>query len=121
MRLEIGTAYVVRGAMMACNMGTETKRINLPVSHGTYSKGNPIMTENDNVIGTNISDFGICRGNCPSNGSNEKTKRCQVMVLNKWMNTKEDTLIEGAPALTTASILICAYGGVIRFITDGQD
>lgn len=120
-KLIIGTAYVVRGAVMACNMGTEIKRINLPVSHGTYSKGNPIMNENDNAVGANISDFGICRGNCPCIGSDEKTKKCQIMILNKWMNAKEDTLVDGAPAITTASILICAYGGVIRFITDGQE
>jgi len=120
-KLEIGTAYVVRGARMICNKGTDTKRINLPVSHGTYSHGNPIMNENDNVIGQNISTFGICSGSCPANGSSEKTKKCQIMILNKWMNTKEDTLIDVAPALTTASILICAYGGVIRFITDGQE
>ena len=120
-KLEIGTAYVVRGAKMICNKGTDIKRINLLVSHGAYANGNPIMIESDNAVGTNISTFGICSGSCPANGSSEKTKKCQMMILNKWMNTKEDTLIEGAPALTTASILICAYGGIIRFITDGQD
>ena len=119
--MVIGTAYVVRGAKMICDKGTEAKAINLPVSHGVYSKGNPIMIESDNALGQNISTFGICRGSCPSNGDNERTKKCQIMIFNKWMNTKEDTLIEGAPALTTASILICAYGGVIKFITDGQD
>lgn len=36
------------------------------------------------------------------------------------MNTKEDTLVDGAPALTTDSTLICAYGGIIKFVTDGQ-
>jgi len=120
-KLEIGTAYVVRGAKMMCSKGTDAKRINLPVSHGGYANGNPIMIESDNIVGTNISTFGICSGSCPANGSSEKTKKCQIIILNKWMNTKEDTLIEGAPALTTASILICAYGGVIKFITDGQD
>lgn len=119
--MEIGTAYVVRGAQMICDKGSEAERINLPTSHGVYAKGNPIMNEGDNVVGSNIGNFGVCRGSCPSNGSDERTKKCQIMILNKWLNTKGDTLIEGAPALTTASILICAYGGVIRFITDGQD
>lgn len=119
-KLEIGTAYVVRGASMVCDKGTDTKRINLPVSHGAYAHGQPIMNENDNVVGQNISSFGICSGSCPSSGDDEKMKKCQIMILNKWMNTKEDTLVEGAPALTTASMLICAYGGVIKFITDGQ-
>jgi len=115
-----GTAYIVRGAKMKCDKGTHTKRINLPTSHGTYSNGNPIMSESDNVVGKNISDFGICKGSCPSSGGSAKTKKCQVMILKEWMNTKGDTLVAGEPALTTDSILICAYGGKIKFISDGQ-
>ncbi|AGX41830.1 DUF4280 domain-containing protein [Clostridium saccharobutylicum] len=115
-----GIAYVVRGAKMKCDKGTDTKRINLPVSHGAYSNEKPIMNESDNIVGQNISSFGICSGGCPSSGGNEKRKKCQVKILKEWMNTKEDTLVEGEPALTTDSILICAYGGVIKFITDGQ-
>jgi len=116
-----GTAYVVRGAKIRCNKGSLIKRINLAASHGSYSNGNPIMNENDNVVGENISAFGICKGGCPANGSSEKTKKCQVKILKKWMNTKEDSLIDGIPALVTKSVLICAYGGKINFISDGQD
>lgn len=124
-----GIAYVVRGAKMKCNKGTNAKRINLPISHGSYSNGNPIMNESDNVVGENISCFGICKGDCPStenitltkkNGKTITGKTCQVKILKEWMNTKEDTLVDGEPALTTDSILICAYGGQIKFITDGQ-
>lgn len=116
-----GTAYVVRGAKMRCDKGSQIKRINLPISHGAYSDGNPIMNQNDNAVGKNISAFGICKGGCPSSGGNEKMKKCQVKILKEWMNTKGDTLIDGAPALTTKSVLICAYGGKISFISDGQD
>lgn len=124
-----GTAYVVRGAKMKCDKGTHKKRINLPVSHGTYSNGNPVMNESDNVVGKNISSFGICKGDCPSNetitvvnkkGRSITGKKCQVKILKEWINAKEDALVEGEPALTTDSILICAYGGQIRFVTDGQ-
>lgn len=124
-----GIAYVVRGAMVKCDKGTHEKRINLPESHGVYSNGRPIMNENDNVVGENISDFGICRGGCPSSGDitlEKETggtvtgKKCMVKILKEWINVKEDTVINGASALTTDSILICAYGGTIKFITDGQ-
>lgn len=124
-----GNAYVVRGAKMKCDKGTHKIRINLPVSHGTYTNGNPVMNESDNVVGKNISSFGICKGNCPSNETitlvNKKGravtgKKCQVKILKEWINAKEDALVEGKPALTTDSILICAHGGQIRFITDGQ-
>ncbi|AGF54222.1 MULTISPECIES: DUF4280 domain-containing protein [Clostridium] len=125
----MATAYVVRGAKMKCDKGTHKKKINLPASHGAYSNGNPIMNESDNVVGENISDFGICKGGCPSTGNitlvkkNGRTvtgKKCQVMILKEWMNAQGDTLIGGAPALTTDSTLICAYGGTIKFVTDGQ-
>ncbi len=52
---------------MKCNKGSHKKRINLPVSHGTYSNRNLVMNESDNVVEKNISSFGICKGNCPSN------------------------------------------------------
>ena len=125
----MATAYVVRGAKMKCDKGTHKKRINLPTRHGSYSNGNPIMNESDNVVGENISDFGICKGGCPSSGNITLTKehggtvigkKCLVKILKEWMNTKEDTLVDGTPALTTDSVLICAYGGKIKFVTDGQ-
>ncbi len=125
----MATAYVVRGAKMKCDKGTHKKRINLPTSHGTYSNGNPLMNKNDNVVGENISDFGICKGSCPSsgditlrkeNGGSVTGKKCMVKILKEWTNTKDDSLVNGVPALTTDSILICAYGGIIKFITDGQ-
>ncbi|MCI1477823.1 MAG: DUF4280 domain-containing protein [Clostridium beijerinckii] len=122
-------AYIVRGAKMKCDKGTHKRKINLPVSHGAYSNGNPIMNEGDNVVGKNISDFGICKGSCPSSGNITLTKekggsvtgkKCQIKILKEWMNTKEDTIVDGLPALTTDSVLICAYGGKIKFVTDGQ-
>lgn len=125
-----GTAYVVRGAKIKCDKGSHKKRINLPVSHGAYSNGNPLMNENDNVVGENISAFGVCKGSCPSSGDitlvketggTVTGKKCMVKILKEWMNAKEDTLVDGAAALTTDSVLICAYGGKIKFITDGQE
>lgn len=125
----MATAYVVRGAKMKCDKGTHKRKINLPASHGTYSNESPMMNKNDNVVEENISYFGICKGGCPSsgditlakeNGGTVTGKKCQVMILAEWANTKEDTIVGGAPALTTDSILICAYGGIIKFVTDGQ-
>lgn len=125
----MATAYVVRGAKMKCDKGSHKKRINLPTSHGAYSNENPIMNESDNVVGENISCFGICKGSCPSSGNitlakehggTVTGKKCVVKILKEWMKTKGDTLVDGAPALTTDSILICAYGGQIKFVTDGQ-
>lgn len=125
-----GSGYIVRGAKIRCNRGTHTRKINLPVSHGTYSNGNPMMNKCDRIVDENISYFGICKGNCPSsgdislvdeNGGVATGKKCKVKILKDWINTKGDTLVSGEAALTTDSILVCAYGGKIKFISDGQD
>lgn len=128
--MENQIAYVVRGAGMRCDKGTHTRKINLPVSHGTYAHGNPVINEGDNVVDVNISYFGVCNGSCPSsenisllteNGGVVTGKKCKLKILKKWMNAKEDTLVEGKAALTQQSVLVCAYGGQIKFIGHGQE
>lgn len=123
------SAYIVRGAKMQCSCGTHKRKINLPTSHGSYVNGKPMMNKNDNVVEINVPYMGICTGGCQvsaqvvligEHGETLTGKRCIPMILKKWMNTKENTLVDGKPALTTKSQLICAYGGVITFVTDGQ-
>lgn len=122
--------YIVRGAKMRCDKGSHARKINLPVSHGSYVGKNPKMNKTDRKE-DNISYFGICHGECPSsgediylvaeNGGTITGKKCCVKILKDWMNAKEDTLVEGEPALTTDSVLICKYGGKIKFETNGQE
>lgn len=123
------SAYIVRGAKMKCSCGTHKRKINLPVSHGSYVNGKPMMNECDNKVDDNISYMGICNGGCQGSesvvlvGEHGETftgKKCRPMILKEWMYTKENTLVEGKPALTTKSQLICNYGGIITFETDGQ-
>lgn len=115
---------------MRCDKGTHARKINLPRSHGSYSIEKPMMNKKDRVVDENISYFGICKGDCPSsdnidlvgeNGQAVNGKKCAVTILDDWMDVKEDTLIRGEPALTTDSVLVCKYGGQIRFVTSGQD
>lgn len=122
--------YIVRGAKMRCNHGSHPRRINLPVSHGSFVNQKPAMNETDSIVDKNIAYFGICSsGANPNNetiylvGENGGTisgKRCTPKILSHWLLTKEDTLVEGKPALTTDSQLICAYEGKITFLSDGQ-
>lgn len=122
--------YIVRGAKMWCDKGTNARKINLPNSHGSYVNEKPMMNQKDNVVNKNISYFGICKGGCPSsddiyliaeNGQTVNGKKCLVTILDDWMNVKEDTLVKGEPALTNESVLVCKYGGKITFITNGQE
>lgn len=123
--------YIVRGAKMKCDKGTHARKINLPVSHGSYVGEKPMMNKTDRKE-DNISYFGICHGECPSSGENiylisedgrkiDCGKKCCVKILKDWENAKKDTLVEGEAALTTDSVLMCKYGGKIKFETNGQE
>ena len=35
--------YLVRGALLYCTNGTHPRRINLPICHGSYIKGHPLL------------------------------------------------------------------------------
>jgi len=102
--------YVVRGATMRCSKGSVPTKINLPFSHGSYVNGKPVMIKTDRIVGTNISPFGLCIG-----------QPCCPMILGDWIKFKKDTIIQGKGALITESVLICARGGQITFVTDGQN
>lgn len=124
-----GEKYIVRGAKMQCKLGSHKRKINLPVSHGSYVNNKPVMNAGDKVEVKNITWFGICRGSCPSsgtinlvgeNGGVVTGKKCTPKILGEWVNTKENTKVEGKAALTTKSKVYCMYGGEISFVTDGQ-
>lgn len=106
-----GVCYVVRGAKMKCSKGNKLVKINLPASHGSYVNGKPIMVKTDRVVGANIGKFGFCK----SLGA-----PCGVRIFGNWMRYKEDVTAAGIEVLTTGSVLACAHGGKIRFVTDGQ-
>ncbi|NRT72216.1 DUF4280 domain-containing protein [Clostridium beijerinckii] len=126
-----GVYYIVRGAKMKCTKGTHKRKINLPLGHGAYVNGYPMMNKKDNEAEKNIKYFGICNGGCEEGediyliGEDgiqlPPGKKCKVTILDDWMNAKEDTLVEGEAALTLDSKLTCIYGGIISFVTDGQN
>ncbi|MCP3774426.1 DUF4280 domain-containing protein [Paenibacillus sp. MZ04-78.2] len=122
--------YVVRGARMQCTCGSNPRRINLPRSHGSFVNGKPIMNETDGKPHENIPHFGACQGERnPSGetvyfiaeiGETITGKPCMPEFLDKWVNTKGETKVDSQPALTTDSLLVCNWGGVIYFRSDGQ-
>lgn len=97
---------------MKCSKGNKLVKINLPASHGSYVNGKPIMVKTDRAVGANIGSFGICK--CTM-------KTCSPAIFSDWMTVQDSTIIDGKPAITTKSTLVCAKGGQIKFVTDGQD
>lgn len=53
-------SYVVHGAEAYCEMGSRTGRLTVPMCHGTYMHGMPVMTVMDSSDETNVKSFGFC-------------------------------------------------------------
>lgn len=125
--------YIVHGAKMWCSKGSNERKINLPVSHGSYVKSKdcgtkkPILNSDDKTE-ENISYFGVCEcSKCskeidviPKGGGLKHGKMCKP-ELDEWQDTKEDYLVDGKPALTTKSKMYTNCGGVITFTSSGQE
>ncbi|NEW09789.1 DUF4280 domain-containing protein [Paenibacillus sp. SYP-B3998] len=125
------SSYIVRGASMWCTSGSHHRKINLPLSHGVYVNGQPMMNQADCSSVDNIPFFGTCKsGSNPNNetiyligeqGQPESGKRCCPKFYGQWELTKSDARVEEKGALITDSQLICAYGGCITFKDNGQN
>ena len=132
--------YLVRGALLYCINGTHPRRINLPICHGSYIKGHPLLHKNDCKMGENISYFGVCESETPPEGAEEirlagyvpegRTEevedvqglKCIPDILGEWRGVKTKTNIIGDfPELTMESYLICNCGGIIQPVTSGQE
>lgn len=53
-------SYVLHGAEAYCEMGSRTGRLTVPMCHGTYMHGMPVMTVMDSSDETNVKSFGFC-------------------------------------------------------------
>ncbi|MFW5433397.1 DUF4280 domain-containing protein [Paenibacillus apiarius] len=105
-------SYVVRGATIRCDCGTDPGVLNLPTCHGVYIKEKPVMNITDSLPQSNISCFGFCK---------KTNDLCIPLICAKWTDGKEDVLLDNEPALLSKSKLTCLRGGVISIETDGQD
>jgi hypothetical protein len=56
-----------------------------------------------------------------SGGGTVTGRPCEPFILAPWLHAKDDVTIWGQKALTTDSVLVCANGGFIRFVTSGQE
>lgn len=139
---SIKIEYLVRGALLKCSCGTHKRRLNLPLCHGLYVLGKPMINKNDCIPqagpedvmdGKNIMFFGACKSKTNKNGrvtyeliEDGKSRtvagsKCIPQFDEKWLNCHESTLVGEELAVTTESYLICRYGGFIICETSGQE
>ncbi len=139
--------YVVRGATIYCSCGTHRRKLDLPVSHGSFIRDKAMMNETDCKVGIeqNIPPFGACKsetkdgmdiviedtkdalpltdadGNTVPNSEPIEGKLCEPELSEKWSDAQEKTLVDGKAALTVKCTITCKYGGTIGFMDAGQD
>jgi len=131
--------YIVAGAKIFCDHGTHLRRLDLPVSHGVYIRDLAMTNEDDCQHPENIPIFGVCLSSANPHEQMQYTgsdsedflysdqdivfpligKKCYP-ELGKWLNAKEDVLVDDKPALTARCTMVCRNGGIIGFATDGQ-
>lgn len=144
---EVQYPYVVRGATMYCTCGTHMRKLDMPVSHGSYIRDKAMMNNGDCKVGLdqNIPPFGACwsenkdgidikiedtkdlfpftdeEGNPIEIPMPIEGKLCEPKLAGEWAEAQENTLVDGKPALTVKCTITCSYGGTIGFMDAGQD
>lgn len=144
---EVHYPYVVRGATIYCSCGSHTRKLDMPVSHGSFIRDKAMMNKADCKVGIdqNIPPFGACNSKekdgmdiiiedakdlVPITDEEGKTikkslpiegKLCEPKLAKEWSDVQENTLVDGEPALSVNSTITCSYGGVIGFMDAGQE
>lgn len=144
---EVIYPYVVRGATMYCTCGTHMRKLDMPVSHGSYIRDKAMMNKSDCKVGLeqNIPPFGACmsenkdgidikiedtkdlvpftdeKGNPIEVPMPIEGKLCEPKLGNEWLDAEENTLVDGKAAITVKCTITCSYGGTIGFMDAGQE
>jgi len=108
---EQGERYVVSGAMIQCNQGSSSGNLQLSNSHKFSINGKYVLNVGDNQSMANIGSMGMCKitkGPCVPNASM------------KWQQGAETVCVDNNPALLSTSVVVCAIGGAIKIVDDGQ-
>ena len=138
--------YVVRGATIYCTCGTHMRKLDMPVSHGSFIRDKAMMNNADCKVGIdqNVPPFGACHSETKDGidikiedskdlvpltdeEGNEvpvtmpiEGKLCEPKLDSIWAEAQENTLVDGKPALTVKCTITCSYGGTIGFMDAGQ-
>lgn len=118
--------YAIRGMKIKCSKGCAYRKINVKEGHGSYIGGQPLIIKTD-TDSSCVGNFGTCTGGASRsaaehivtaknyNGDRVTGPACEPVILGDWTDVSENYLIDGVPAVTTDSKLICMNGGEITF------
>jgi len=105
--------YVVEGATLTCTLGSNLNQLQIPNRRCILINGKKQANIADHIGRFNIISFGSCSRSIPP-------PPCINATINKWVNGKENGFVDDEQALLNTSINLCACGGVISIVNDGQ-
>lgn len=133
------SGYLRRLIKVECSEGTMANYLNIKEDHGVVwfstdengevGEENPLMNANDHEGNVNLMCFGRCQADS-NRVFGEGAKRafhvgslidamggrgykCTPYCSRVWEQTRDDVLLDGAPAITADSCVTCYYGGTI--------
>ena len=119
-------SYVVKGATLKCSQGDKESKLN-PTDHSIFIKNKPQANIMDFKPNLNIKPFGKCKSLAnptvaAATAANKGRLKmpCVPMITMPWLNGKNDTIIDNAPALLNKSTNMCIWCGKISIKEDGQ-
>ena len=117
---------VCAGASITCSFGAAPSVLNvLPGARVMSSQA--LASIMDNISVMNIMPFGMCSSLANPNVASATAAAlgvltpmpCMPMIAGPWMPGSPKLLIGGRPALTSDSMLMCQWGGVIQISFPG--
>ena len=119
---------VCMGAMMQCSFGMAPSSLGVLPINRTYTNQVPDANIMDHVPLVNIMPFGMCSSlvnptvaAATSAAMGALTPMpCIPNTPAPWATGAPTVLLGNAPALDNVSKLVCAWGGLIQFVTPGE-
>lgn len=118
---------ITTGAVLACSFGAAPSALSV-VPAGVLAGALPAATIMDHAPFLNILPFGVC--SCLANPAVAGATAaalgaltpmpCVPVTTAPWLPGSPTVLIGGKPALQNTSMLLCAWGGVIRITAPAQ-
>ena len=117
---------VCAGASITCSFGAAPSVLNVLPGAGVMSS-QALASIMDNISVMNIMPFGMCSSLANPNVASATAAAlgvltpmpCMPMIAGPWMPGSPKLLIGGRPALTSDSMLMCHWGGVIQIAFPG--
>lgn len=71
----------MEGAVLTCSLGSTTRKLSVPISHGSKLNGKKQANIAERMKGLNIGSFGSCKKSSPPTP-------CSPAVMKNWVNSK---------------------------------